>query len=218
MEFIETIHKGWKDLLGNYLTSPKFKELTRQLETLNKTCVMVPALKDCLAPLKIDPDSINMLYIFSYIVNVRTFNKGIPYSIDLYTVVPKQIAYFYKELMQTKGVNPNDLTNFDLSHWLEQGVFLWTIYPTIAEFGEEAHDCWHDFVNTLFRRFFKRYSNKSLGIIVIGNKAKEIMSKFDISSNHVFKYYPKGIKGVDLRNTGVFENLKAIKGFKYVPS
>lgn len=205
MEFIKDINKTWFEILGKFYGSKRHRDLKSTLELLYRTDYCIPNVENILETLKSDPDNIKVLFITSTHNTNRLYASGIPYSTKLYEIYPSTMLNFYKELIDNHpdDFDPEDLTSFNLSNWIKQGVFFYSINLTSKEFARDPHNIWDSFNASLFHNFFKYYKNKKLLVITLGKDAYATISKYK-NPNHTHLYLKRYNIGANPLQTGVF--------------
>lgn len=97
-------------------------------------------------------------------------------------ICPKSLSSIFTALRQSKLIDDKP-SNFDLTQWHNQGVFLLNITLTVEPYKSDSHSyIWHGFTQNIVSIIAQHHINRSIKFMLWGSKA-QMLDTFIIGAN-----------------------------------
>lgn len=176
----------WKDL--DYWKSGEWQVVAEKLADLRKARVGYnPLRKDLfkiMDEVPFDAVSVAIMGQDPYPTAMQKYSTGIAFDIpDGMSPFPATLHNFLKEYERDLGYPMPAFGS--LEKWVDQGVFLWNVIPSV-EWGKPQSHNWPEYMY-LTKEIVEKLSEKGIVFVFVGSKARDY------------------VKYVDLENSGVIE-------------
>jgi uracil-DNA glycosylase len=179
----EMFEAGWYKELEEHLKSPSFRQVGQTLHDMAKRRIEIaPKFEDTFRAFKECPwGKLHTVILgqdpYPGKIDPKTYvADGIAFSSKNSKKIPKSLDYIMKAIDEDifAGTNFDELPNFDLTRWANQGILLLNTaltFPINTDSKSGAHaNLWNPFITTVLRTINSRKDSIAFGLM--GSYAK----------------------------------------------
>jgi uracil-DNA glycosylase len=195
----ENIPKGWEDLFMN--AEPEIQQISDILDDrASKGKRIVPEMENIFRVFNmIQPKDLKVILFGmdpypQILTNGKPRALGFSFSVDKEDTIPSSLSNIYKEIKNCypKTVIPS---HGDVSHWVNQGVFLLNVCLTCEAYEPGSHSkykLWMPFMDKFL--VYMSSINKDLIFVLWGNDAKKLQTSIEKRyKNVLIGVHPSGL-------------------------
>lgn len=195
---ISGVKKKWISFLSSQFDKNYFLVCLKRIKLNYSQTVCCPPIAKIFLPLKVvSPHQIRVIILgqdpypdcqitSGIAFDVLDYKKNLPYSLRLLMKkTSRDLAVPFLKVVK----------NLRLRNWLEQGVFIWNIVPTVTSGLPLSHHVlgWEKFSCELIRFILNNFSE--IPVVVIGSYAKKWLEQEKVQPlNCLFLPHPAGIR------------------------
>ena len=148
------IESSWKEVLKDYFETPEFKFLTDFVRQEYQTKTIYPHPKNIFNAFNTTPfDKVSVVIIGQDPYHNPGQAHGLCFSVQDGVTPPPSLKNIYKEIEDDLDTK-KDMTNGNLTHWGEQGVFLLNSVLTVEKNKPTSHASkgWEEFTDYVIKK------------------------------------------------------------------
>jgi len=183
---MDQLDDSWKEVLGEFITSEKFKQLSTFVTSERENNVVYPPPQQVFAALNLCPfDKVKVIIIGQDPYHGPSQGHGLAFSVQKGVKPPPSLRNIFKELNNDLGIpNPK---HGNLNHWAEQGVLLLNTVLTVRAGEANSHSRmgWEDFTDEIVTKLNEE--KEGLVFLLWGSSAAKKGKEIDLNRHFVIK-------------------------------
>ena len=208
---LSKIHPSWKLFFENESKQPYFQTLITTIEKKYNQEVVFPHRDQIFRVFETDLSTINVVILGQDPYPTYGYANGLCFSVNanIYPY-PKSLLHIFREI---KNEYPEfEPKNGYLTHWKEQGVFLYNTLLTVEKGVPQSHKSigWEKFTSNVIS--FLTEKRKNIVYLLWGKNAHNFEKQLNISDNLIIKtshpsplgYAKSGKNFSSFKNSGQF--------------